>query len=72
MVIKKSADFIRIIIRRPHAYEFKRRFPGSPIPGVVILSVDGKLLDSLVLPSKNSISALLDRLSKNARKKKRL
>ena len=43
-MIQSSQRFIRLIIRRPHAYWFKRRYPEAPIPGVVYMSPEGKVL----------------------------
>lgn len=42
---------VRVIVRRPHAYKFAADHEGSPIPGLVVLDADGKLLGALALPA---------------------
>ena len=44
-VIESSNKYVRLILRRPHAYWFKRNYPKAPIPGFVFLSPDGELID---------------------------
>ena len=43
-MLKASEKFVRIIIRRPHAYEFKSKDKGVPIPGIVFLDAQGKVV----------------------------
>ncbi len=59
-IIRASQNFVRLIIRRPHAYWFKQRFPETPIPGLVVLSSEGKVLEtfSLLAPGPNTLGEL--------------
>jgi hypothetical protein len=43
-VRKTSEKFVRLIVRRPHTYEFKNKDRNVPIPGIVFLDAQGKLL----------------------------
>ena len=51
-VIRTSERFVRLIIRRPHAYWFKQRYTKAPIPGFVFMSPKGQVFDTypLLLP----------------------
>ena len=42
-VLEASKRYVRIIIRRPHAYWFKQRYSAAPIPGFVFMSPEGKV-----------------------------
>ncbi len=42
-VVTASAGFVRIIVRRPHAYEFAANHKGAPIPGFAVLDAEGRL-----------------------------
>ncbi len=53
---------VRILIRRPHAYRFRRDHPGSPIPGLLLLDAKGKVLESTRLPAPEGVKTLLDLL----------
>jgi hypothetical protein len=49
-VVKASEKFIRAIVRRPHVYEFReKRFRGKnvPIPGIIFLDGEGKLVGAI-------------------------
>ncbi len=46
-VIEFSKKYVRLIIRRPHAYWFKKQYPETRIPGFVFLSSEGKVIDAL-------------------------
>jgi len=35
--------FVRILIRRPQAYSFKRGHPDAPIPGLIVLDATGEV-----------------------------
>lgn len=61
-VIKAADDTVRILIRRPHAYRFRKDHPGSPIPGLVLMDHKGKVLDSARLPARRGSNALLELL----------
>ncbi len=58
--MKAAQDTVRILIRRPHAYKFRRDHPGSPIPGIILLNAKGKVLASTRLPARGGVEALLD------------
>lgn len=57
-----AEGFVRVIIRRPHAYRFRERFAGAPIPGLAFLGPDGKMKGSLVFAGGDAKSALLAKL----------
>ena len=65
-MVKASQKFVRVIVRRPHAYEFLRKFKGQevPIPGVLILGDDGKLLGASSLESAEELAQKLHDLAK--------
>ena len=58
--VKAAKDTIRILIRRPHAYKFRRAHAKSPIPGLVLLDAKGRMLDSVRLPGRGGVKALLE------------
>ncbi len=53
---------MRIIIRRPHAYQFQMRHPFAMIPGVTILNANGQFVGSVALPSMNAVEELIGML----------
>ena len=53
---------MRIIIRRPHAYQFQMRHPFALIPGVTILDANGRFIGSVALPSTNAVKDLTELL----------
>ncbi len=57
-------DAVRIIIRRPHAYQFQMMHPFAMIPGVTILNANGRFVASVSLPSTNAVEELTDLLLK--------
>ena len=50
-MLKASAKFVRLIVRRPHAYEFKKKDNRVPIPGIVFLNTQGKVMGMAQLES---------------------
>ncbi len=48
-VVQASKAFVRVIIRRPHAYWFKQQHSSVPIPGLVFMSAEGKVVDTFPL-----------------------
>ncbi len=48
-VIESSEKYVRLILRRPHAYWFKRKYPKAPIPGFAFLSPEGEVIDTFPL-----------------------
>ena len=55
---------MRLIVRRPHAYQFRQKFKGQevPIPGIIILDADGKLVGSSSLDSAKEVADKLNGL----------
>lgn len=60
--IKAANQTVRVIIRRPHAYKVKAKYPDTPIPGLVVLDAEGKFLGAVALPSKDAGRALTELL----------
>ncbi len=58
--MKAAQNTVRILIRRPHAYKFRRQHPNSPIPGIVLLNAKGKVLASSRVPARGGVETLLD------------
>ncbi len=65
-MVKASEKFVRGIVRRPHAYEFLTKFKGKdvPIPGILILGGDGRLLGASSLESAKELAQKLHDLAK--------
>ena len=65
-MVNASEKFVRLIVRRPHAYEFRQKFRGHevPIPGIIVLDADGKLLGSSPLDSAREVADKLNGLVK--------
>ena len=42
-MIRAAVGFVRVIVRRPHAYRFRDTHAGAPIPGLVFLDPDGRM-----------------------------
>ena len=61
-LVKAAENTVRILIRRPHAYRFRRDHPGVPIPGLVLMDAKGQVLDSARLPAKGGAKTLLELL----------
>lgn len=55
---------MRIIIRRPHAYEFRTKDKDVPIPGVVFLDAEGKLVGTAKLETATQLVKKMDELTK--------
>lgn len=55
---------MRVIIRRPHAYKIKAKYPKTPIPGLVVLDADGKFLGAVPLPAKDAAAVLTELLER--------
>lgn len=53
-VIEAANGFVRLVLRRPHAYKFSADHGDTPIPGLVVLDADGKVVGSLALPAEDS------------------
>lgn len=61
-VIEASSNAVRVIVRRPHAYKFKREHKQAPIPGLAVLDGEGKFVGGVALPSKNAVEKVLELL----------
>ena len=53
---------MKVIVRRPHAYKFKRQHISAPIPGLAVLDGDGKYLGGVALPSSNAVDKVVELL----------
>jgi len=55
-----------VIVRRPHAYEFRQKFKGQevPIPGIIVLDAGGKFLGSSSLDAAKEVANKLNGLVK--------
>jgi hypothetical protein len=65
-VLNASEKFVRLIVRRPHAYEFRQKFKGRvvPVPGAIVLDADGNLVESFSLDSGKELADKLNGLGK--------
>jgi hypothetical protein len=65
-VVKASEKFVRVIIRRPHAYEFRQKFRGKevPIPGIIVLDAEGKLVGVSPIESSKEVVEKLGGLAR--------
>lgn len=63
-VIEASKNAVRVIVRRPHAYKFKREHQKAPIPGLVVLDAEGKFVGGVALPSKDAVDKLVEILKR--------
>ena len=61
--MKRSEKFVRLIIRRPQAYTFRKNYKTAPIPGVAFLDGEGKFKEEYRFNSKESLADVLKRLS---------
>lgn len=64
-MVEAAKPFVRIILRRPHAYEFKKKYADAPIPGMAILDSDGAFLGKHDLSGEDAVAAVRDWLRKN-------
>ena len=57
---------MRIIIRRPHAYDFRVKYKGQdvPVPGIVFLDAQGKLVGTNRLETAKSFVEHMEKLTK--------
>jgi hypothetical protein len=58
--VSGSGSFVRIIIRRPQAYEFKAAHDEAPIPGLVFLDGDGKVRGTHELDGDDAAATLVE------------
>lgn len=62
-MIRAADGFVRVIIRRPHAYRFRETHAGAPIPGLAFLGPDGKMKGGFVFEDASAKAALLAKLN---------
>ena len=63
-MLKASEKFVRLIIRRPHAYEFKKKDKSVPIPGIAFLDAQGKVVGTV---QPESAKHLVDKMNEVAK-----
>jgi hypothetical protein len=63
-VVEASKAFVRIIVRRPHAYQMWKDYPRVPIPGLLFLGSDGALKGSQRLTDLDDLGAVLEAMEK--------
>jgi hypothetical protein len=64
-VLKASKKFVRLIVRRPHAYEFKNKDKSVPIPGIVFLDAQRKVVGTAQLHSAKQLVEKVNELTKS-------
>ena len=68
-LIKATKDAVRVLIRRPHAYKFRRDHPKAAIPSLAVLNAEGRLLGGSALPSGKAVSTIIELLKKHRKKR---
>ncbi len=63
-MLKASEKFVRLIIRRPHAYEFKNKDKSVPIPGIVFLDAQRKVVGTVQPESAKQLVEKMNELTK--------
>ena len=63
-MLKGSEKFVCVIVRRPHAYEFKNKDKSVAIPGIVFLDGDGKVVGTAQLESAKELVEKMNELTK--------
>lgn len=63
-VVKASEKFVRVIVRRPHAYKFVEKDQTVAIPGIVLLDAEGNVIGSAHLDSAENLVEKLNELVK--------
>ena len=56
-----------LIVRRPHAYRFKEKYPKAPIPGVAILNAKGDWVGAVKMPSETAVEDLVETIAGDRR-----
>ena len=64
--MRESEGFIRLIVRRPEAYQVRKKFPIAQIPGLLFLDADGKATGAIGLDQKTRVADLVAALRKHA------
>ncbi|MEK7465791.1 MAG: hypothetical protein AAB074_00120 [Planctomycetota bacterium] len=65
--MKASEAFVRIILRRPHAYAFAAAHDAAPIPGLSFLTADGKRVGGVPLGGEPDAKVVLEEMRKQAK-----
>ena len=68
-LIEASENAVRVLIRRPHAYKFRRDHPKAAIPCLAIMNADGRLLGGTAVPAKNAVATIVGLLGKKPARK---
>ncbi len=63
-VRKASEKFVHLIVRRPHAYQFRNDDKTVPIPGIVFLDGQGKLVGKVQPDSAKQVVAMMNELAR--------
>ena len=63
-MLKASEKFVRLIVRRPHAYEFKKQDRSVPIPGIVFLDGQGRVVATVQPESAKQLVEKMNELTK--------
>lgn len=70
-VVKNADRFVRLIIRRPQAYEFSQRFGESDkqitMPGIAFLDWQGRLLGTAELEGEGAAKKLVEKMKEIGR-----
>jgi hypothetical protein len=63
-VVQASEKFVRVIVRRPHAYRFLQKDRNVAIPGIIFLDSQGAVVATSKL---DSAEQLIERMNKVAK-----
>ena len=69
-IINATKNMVRVLIRRPHAYKFRRDHPNAGIPCLAILNGKGRLLGGAKIPSADAVEQLLTVVKRHEKKRK--
>lgn len=58
-IIEATRDAIKVIVRRPHAYAFRKRYEEAKIPGLTVLDERGQLVGSVALPATDAVDRVV-------------
>lgn len=58
---------MRIILRRPQAYEFRDRFKEVPIPGLVFMDAGGRVRETVAFDGKVTLNQVLEALKRSSK-----
>ena len=63
-MLKASEKFVRLIVRRPHAYEFRNKNKSVPIPGIIFLDAQGMVVATAQLESAQKVVDKMNEVTK--------